>query len=208
MTRQLCHQTSYREIVNRRGSADFEMPWGGFVNDYVPFYFSPLTSFTFTIHKGNVPLTSPSGQDLGIAKDEDRIFLVCRVDSFRCSDLEFCFSDFPLNSLAPMPTVVRDLDDLESHVHWSVFDDNPMTAQIAEIGYNGVCKYFASRATPPTHQYRSQMRMAEFLVRDQLPMEYVECIIVRSTDVRDRLQVMMNDSVWSIPIYSKPECYF
>lgn len=48
---QLCHPTSYPNIVNRRGTDAYQMPCGGVVNDYVPFYFSPITAFTFTIYK-------------------------------------------------------------------------------------------------------------------------------------------------------------
>jgi hypothetical protein len=58
---QACHQTSYQEIVDRRGTAEFQMPCGGVVNDYVAFYFSPLTAFTFTIDRGNVNLRDLDG---------------------------------------------------------------------------------------------------------------------------------------------------
>lgn len=78
---QRCHQTSYQQIVDRRGTTVFRMPSGGVVNDYVPFYFSPITSFAFTIHKRNVPLISPTGQDLGKANGDERIFFVARSKS-------------------------------------------------------------------------------------------------------------------------------
>jgi hypothetical protein len=207
-TPQLYHQTSYQEIVDRRGTDEFDMPCGGVVNDYVPFYFSPLTSFAYTIHRGNVPLRSPGGEDMGVARDEERIFFVCRVDSFRDGGLECCFSDFPLNSQVPVPTITRDLDEIETHVHWDMFDENPMSAQIPEIGYEGVRKYFQNQATPPARQYRSQKRMAEFLVRGEVPLTHVICIVARSENVRNRLQVNIDASDWSIPIHANPRCYF
>ena len=205
---QACHQTSYQDIVDRRGTNEFSMPCGGVVNDYVPFYFSPLSSFTFTINRGNVPLTAPDGVSLGMARDEERIFIVCRADSFRNSGLEYCFSDYPLNSQIPKPTLEQNLDRLEQHVHWDVFDDNPMTAHILEVGYGGVCKYFQNRAAPPEWQLRSQKRMAEFLVKSALPLEHVCCIVAKSEDMRDNLQTTMDASGWSIPILSKSGCYF
>lgn len=206
-TPQLCHQTSYKEIVDRRGTDAFELPLGGVVNDYVPFYFSPLTSFTFTINRGNVPLISPTGINLESANDNDRIFFVCRIDTFQDSGLTYCFSDYPLNSVVPPPTIETDLTKLETHIHWDVFDED-QTAKISEIGYNGVCKWFHNVALHPIRQLRSQKRMAEFLVAHAVPMSVVTCIITKSDTMRDRLQVMMEASKWNIPIYAKRGCYF
>jgi len=206
---QACHQTSYPEIVNRRGTAEFPMPCGGVVNDYVPFYFSPITAFTYTIHtEKNVKLRSPTGQDLGFALDIDRIFFVCRVDDMRSGELNFCFSNSALNSLAPLPSIEVDLDKLESHICWRLFDDVPTKAKIAEIGYDGVCRYFHNSDQNPDWHSRKQVRMAEFLVRGTLPLSKVCCIVAKTDEVRDRLQRIMDASDWNIPILSKPGCYF
>jgi len=205
---QRCHQTSYQAIVNRRGTSQFPMPCGGVVNDYVPFYFSPLTSFTYTIHRGNVPLKAPDGTDMGIASDGERAFIICRIDSLKGCGLDICYSDFPLNSNVPIPTVIEDLDELEQHVYWDVFEDAPKTGRIPEIGYEGVCKYFKNVEEPPKWQYRSQKRMAEFLVKKALPLEFVCCIVAKTPEMQDKLQEMTDASTWEIPILLKPDCYF
>jgi hypothetical protein len=205
---QYCHQTSYREIVERRGTGMFALPHGGVVNDYVPFYFSPITSFTYTIHKGNVDLRSPDGDVLCKASDDERIFFVCEVDSFSGSGLNYCFSNFALNSRAPMPALECDLAKLADHVHWSVFDDRPLKAKIPEIGYEGVCEYFSSQDSPPERQNRSQKRMAEFLVKDAVPLTHIVCIVAKTPAMQQSLQHVMDASNWSIPIHAKPGCYF
>jgi len=205
---QACHQTSYQDIVDRRGTQQFPMPNGGVVNDYVPFYFSPVTSFTFTIYKQNVPLVSPNGVNLGQACEDDRIFFVARPESFRTAGLPFCFSNYALNSNAPIPTLKTDLDLLESHVHWDVFDETPKKAEIPEIGYSGVCCYFNNMASPAYRKTRSAKRMAEFLVEDAVPLEKIDCIIAKSGTMRDTLMVMMDASDWDIPIYTNSGCYF
>jgi len=205
---QACHQTSYPDIVNRRGTQQFPMPNGGVVNDYVPFYFSPVTSFTFTIYKRNVPLVSPSGEDLGQACEDDRIFFVARPESFQADGMPFCFSDYALNSNAPIPTLETDLGLHESHVHWDVFDESPKKARIPTIGYNGVCYWFFNMASPPNRKTRSSKRMAEFLIRDAVPLEKIDCIIAKSDAIRDTLMVMMDASDWNIPIYTNSGCYF
>lgn len=204
---QACHQASYQAIVNRRGTSEFELP-GGVVNDYVPFYFSPITSFTFTIHQGNVPSFSPSGESLGVAKDDDRVFIVFPVDVFAASGLDYCFSDFALNSQAPLPSIETDLGKLEEHVHWNVFDEAPYKAAIPEIGYQGVCSWFHNMATPASRQLRSQKRMAEFLVRNAVPLDLACCIVAKSEAISDNVAKMMAASHWDIPIITKRGCYF
>ena len=182
-TPQACHQTSYVNLVNMRGLPCFTLPYGGVVNDYVAFYFSPVTAFCHTIHQGNVGVVSPDGENLGLSSRDDRIFLVVRVEALYQNNLNICFSDSALNSLAPMPTVEHRFAELPKHVKWSLFDDSPMVANIADVGYQGVCKYFFSRAIPVQYQYRSAARMAELLVKEAVPTYLVECIIAPSPAV-------------------------
>jgi len=205
---QLCHQTSYQEIVNRRGTDEIELPNGCVVNDFVPFYFSPITSFTFTIYKENVPLISPQGVHLRQACEDDRVFLVGSPQAFVGSGLCTCFSDYALNSRAPMPTIETDLTKLEDHVHWSVFDESPMVAAIPDIGYAGVCKWYHNMATPPERMTRSAKRMAEFLVHSAVPLDKIMCIVVKTDAMRATLEGMIAASPWNIPIMTKRGCFY
>lgn len=107
-----------------------------------------------------------------------------------------------------MPTLDANLANLETHIAWSMFDDPPFKALIPEIGYEGVCEYFASRASPQKYQNRSKQRMAEFLVKDAVPLSLVTCVIVRDQDMKQHLQPIMDASQWNIPILVKPGCYF
>ena len=145
---QACHQTSYASIVARRGQNEFHLSTGGVVNDYVPFYFCPITSFSYTINRGNVPVISPLGQPLGNSSWTDRLFIVFNVDDIVKSNLTWCYSNYALNSTAPMPVVLNDIEQLENHIDWSLFDENPIAAAIPEIGYPGCCRYFAQRSHP------------------------------------------------------------
>ena len=115
--RQACHQTSYQNLVQRRGTTDFRLPFGGVVNDCVAFYFSPLTSFTCTIHRGNVQVISPNGAAASVSRLEDRAFLVARVTDLYAAGLQCCFSNYALNSRVPEPVVVSDPALLETHLN-------------------------------------------------------------------------------------------
>lgn len=205
---QHVHQTSYPTIVAARGTPLFALPHGGVVNDYVPFYFSPLTSFTYTISLGNVELRDPRGNVLGKASDDERIFFVCAVAPFAASGLRYCFSDLALNTAAPMPKLEDNLANLATHVAWSMFDDPPRTAHIPEIGYAGVCRYFANSAASARYHNRSKQRMAEFLIKDAVPLSMVTCIVVRDQAMKQQLDRIVHASRWNIPIFVKPGCYF
>jgi hypothetical protein len=207
---QACHQTSYSTIVDRRGSNQYPMPCGGVVNDYVPFYFSPITSFSFTISRGNVQVTSPGGQPLGMSREDDRIFFVARPEVIQQAGLSFCFSDIALNSNAPIPAIEQDLSKLGSHVNWVVFDDAPMKAQIPEIGYGGVCQWFKNSPTPAWRMNRKQQRMAEFLVKDFVPLNVFDCVIVKTEAMRDQILSVFGATPGCciIPVYVNRGCYF
>jgi hypothetical protein len=130
------------------------------------------------------------------------------MNSFQNSGLFFCFSDHALNSNAPRPSLETNLERLEEHIHWELFDEGKDKAAIPEIGYNGVCRWFHNMATPPHRMSRSPKRMAEFLVQDAVPLEYIDCIIAKTDAMRDKLKKMMDASDWNIPIYTKRGCYF
>lgn len=184
------------------------MPGECVVNDYVQFYFSPLTAFTYTIMLRNIPLRSPSNEFLGQAQEVDRLFVVYRVDDLQHSILDLCFSNYALNSRAPMPVIERNIANLEAHVFWDVFDDHPMTGLIPEVGYNGVCKYFKDSANPIKYQNRSSKRMAEFLIKESVPINLACCIIAKTDEMGQKARTMIDASNVDIPVYVKPRCYF
>jgi hypothetical protein len=205
---QLCHQTSHAGIVSRRGERGILTPSGAVVNDHVAFYFSPMTGMAFSIHRRNVPLVDPTGRDLGPATMDNRVFFVANVEKFRNANLTFWFSDIACNSLAPMPAFDNDLDNLEQHVAWDLFDDGSTVGRIAEIGYPGVTQWFHNKDTPVRYQNRSQKRMAEFLVQDAIPLSMFDCIVTKSDWIKTEVRRMMQGTGINLPVYSKPGCYF
>jgi hypothetical protein len=205
---QACHQTSYQDIVARRGTADLPMPGGSVVNDYVPFYFSPITAFTYTIFRGNVSLRSPDDRVLGTAVQENRPFLVAKADRVLSSGIKAYFSNIALNRRDSDLIIESDPRLLEQVVNWSVFDDSPRAGHIPEVGYEGVCSYFSDRDTPVAYQKRKSERMAEFLVHGAVPLDLFECIVVHDNKIAAAVTAMLKEGGITIPVYVKPGCYF
>lgn len=204
---QVCHQTSYQNLVQRRGTNDFQLPFGGVVNDCVAFYFSPLTSFTCAIHRGRVQVIPPGVGLPTISRREDRIFLVAKVSDLYRAQLQCCFSDYALNSTVPEPTVVRESGMLESHIRWELFDENPIAGEIHEIGYVGSCQYFLNKDTPERYQRRGPIRMAEFLVHTAVPMTAFICVVAPNVQQQSIVRDMIQAAGYQLPVFSKPGCF-
>jgi len=204
---QLGYRISFDDIVARRGSAEFTTPCGSNVNDFVPFYFSPCTKMAYSIHIGNVPLKAPNGAELGQASMDDVAYMVVNPIALFASGRSCWFTDISCNSGFP-PTYNDKSDELETHIAWPLFDDTPRMGRIAEIGYEGVCRWQHDRDQPIEHQMRSKRRMAEFMVKDRLQMNEISCIVLKNQTHLEEVQAWVNASQTQIPVYVKPGCFF
>lgn len=204
---QACYQTSYQNLVQMRGTNQFQLPFGGVVNDCVAFYFSPLTSFTCTIHRGNVQVTSPIDGISTPSRLDDRVFLVAKVIDLYSAELQCCFSNYALNSTVPTPVIISELNMLENHINWTLFDENPSTGDIPEIGYGGSCKYFLNKDTPERYQRRKPIRMAEFLVKSAVPLKLFACLVTPNEQRRKLIQQQVYATGYTLPVFSKPGCF-
>jgi hypothetical protein len=203
---QACHQTSHKNIVDRRGT-EFHTPCGRTINDFVAFYFSTITAMAYSIHKGNVPLVTPDGEDKGPATMDNRVFFICDVEKIAQSGLPFYFTDVACNTSASPPTYETDIGNIETHIDWELFDEQPIVAKIPEIGYDGVTGVFRNLDTPK-YSNRKHKRQAEFLVQDRVPLDLVECIVVKSNAIKAEVEAMMVPYGLTIPVYTKMSCYF
>ncbi|GGF71024.1 hypothetical protein GCM10011332_26250 [Terasakiella brassicae] len=203
---QRCWRTSYPDIVHRRGRSFFT-PDQDNINDYVPFYFSPITSMFYTIHKGNVDLKGPDDICYGKASQDGIVFLVCNTDRIASQGLPLWFTDIACNS-AFIPNFENDLSKLSTHVDWPLFEESFSKARISEIGYRGVHWDFTSKDNPMEYRNRDKKRMAEFMIKDALPMDLVDCIVVHNNGIKQQVETWMQASSFSIPVYVKSGCYF
>jgi hypothetical protein len=201
------YRISYEDIVARRGTPLFATPCGANVNDFVPFYFSPITKMAYTIHCGNVALKAPDGSSLGQANMDDVAYIVVEPGVLFKSGRSCWFTDIACNSAIP-PNYENRQNKLDEHISWSLFDDTPRTALIPEIGYDGVCQWQHDRDEPVRFQQRSKRRMAEFMIKDHLRMTEVSCIMLKSLKHVKAVQSWVNASGMEIPVYAKPGCYF
>jgi len=191
--------------INSRRDHQYQMNDGCVLHDFVPFYFSPITAMAFAIHRGLVPLTGPDGSSQGNADVDDVAFVVCNSDRLISEEYPIRFSDRACNTVG---ATFYDDDSQLDQIHWAVFNDTPLTAVIPEIGYNGVCKFFANRDAPAMYRNRKAERMAEFMVKDQVSMQHVDCIVVKNHKIENNVKGWLAQNGYDLPLLVKPDCYF
>jgi len=203
---QACYRTSHPEIVSRRGT-EFFAPCGTNINSFVPFYFSPLTGMFLSICYGRVQLVTPNNTNLGTANGNDIVFMVCNTNRLGQAGLDFWFTDIACNSSANEPTYLNDLGAIDNHVRWDLFNEHPIKGAISEINYAGACQWAQDR-DDGRHNNRRALRMAEFMVRNELPFDLVDCIVVQNYDIKAQIETWIQASAFNIPVYVKPGCYY
>lgn len=204
---QMAYQISYSDIVNRRGAGDFNTPCGCSVNDFVPFYFSPSTAMAFAIHKGLVELTEPNGNRNGFANINDIAFVVADPNKVAAFGVEYYFTNIACNS-GIKPEYNNNINSIEDHINWRLFDATPKMAKIPEITYNGVCKYCSDSELDPAWHNRKKQRMAEFLVKSRFYMSLAECIVLKHDGMKSTVEGWVRSAGLNIPVLVNSGCYF
>lgn len=196
----------YDEIVHRRGAEQYT-PNSVNLNHYVPFYFSPATAMAFAIKGGKVNFKTPGGEDLGPGSNEHVVFYICNPTRVHHAELEYWFTDIACNS-GLAPNFSNDIQMIEEHVSWNLFDEPPKMGNIPEIGYNGACQWFHDRDEPLRYQNRKKERMAEFLVRDHFPVELIDCIVTKNDRIRTQVEHWVNVNGRNTNVYTKRGCFY
>lgn len=184
----LSHEAGDPEIKQRRRGCAVTCPPGGVVADYVPFYFAARSPMMFKLWKGGVPTFTGDHRDL--------IYLVTAVDEVLKAGLPFAISDRNAAvALADFTNDVAVLGDLNEAQPRSEFIDWSLMNE----------KYWNDTAERPD---RMERRMAEFLVRDSVPLELVIGIGVRSNDRRSTVEHAFEAAGRSVRVVTKSEWYY
>lgn len=129
-----------RAIKDQRRGAEVPLPPGGFVCDYVPFYFAPRSPMMYAIHGGQVP---EYGTDL-----TPLVYLESSIERLAELDIRMIFTR--RNAALRNAEFTDLMSSLDQHVDWTLMNE----------------RYW--RNTPEDGDRRSR-RMAECLVHANVP---------------------------------------
>ncbi len=144
------------QIKERRRHVRVDVPPGGFVADYVPFYFAPRSPMMFSIARGNVP-TYSDGQD-------PLVYLWSHLSVVDRLGLAWVGSDG--NCAHSLSVMTNDWGELEASVDWDVM---PL-------------KYWNDTSEDGD---RMRRRMAELLIHQRFPIMAIEGIGTKTQEIAE-----------------------
>jgi hypothetical protein len=123
-------------------------PPNGVLGDYVPFYFGPLSPMLLNIKTGYRGITCRPQNDI--------VYIICRVDALVANCADWCYTD--------------------GHAKTAITEFYNNLVNLCEVDWNMV----AERHWRNTEEDFDRMRrkQAEFLVKNQVPVNCIESIVV------------------------------
>ena len=164
-------------------------PPGGVLHDYVPFYFAPRSPMLSAIENGKVVDCQ--------WRQPDIVHFETTVDRVAQGGRQFVF--FDRNATLPYSEPYTSLEHLDQ-VAWDLFFEHPQL--------DGYCKYFLDRPSVAKHADRMERRQAEFLVKDQVPLEQFMKIGVIDGNRAAEVRIILAAAGVNLPVEVKPEWYF
>ncbi|WPQ64585.1 DUF4433 domain-containing protein [Chitinophaga sancti] len=165
-------------ITQRQAHPVGIVPPGGSLGDYVPFYFGPLSPMLLNIKTGY----------RGIVKrpQTDIVYICCRFANITKSCKEWCFTDG--HAKDRLTAFYNNKDQLEA-VDWNMVGQRYWRANEEDID-------------------RMRRKQAEFLVKNQVPVECISGIIVYDSTTEGIVKKLITELRLSIPVIVKSEYYY
>lgn len=172
-------------IKDQRRRRTVELPPGGAVADYVPFYFGPRSPMMFSISRGNVP--SYQG---GTAR---LIYLLSTLEH--------------LHGLGHRP-VLTDRNAALNYAEYRAFDPaDPIDDDFIDWGLI-TQEYWTKTPDGMERSDGRERRMAEALVHDRVPWDAITEIGTQSESVANEVREVLAAARSHVPVNVRPNWYF
>lgn len=175
-------------IKQRRRGMPVTCPPGGHVGDYVPFYFAARSPMMYVLWRGSVPSFTGDHRDL--------VYLLSDVERVVAAGVDFAISDRnAAKAYADFSNDVSVLGDLTAAEPRAAFVDWPL---MKAPMWNDT----------PDDPERMERRMAEFLVREEVPLDLLIEVAVHSSSHKARVEHMFAARGCGLPVVVRPKWYY
>jgi len=169
---------AYASIKEQRARTIVEVPPGGTVDQYVPFYFGPKSPMMLTYKSGNV---TGKKEDLS-----ELLYFVTAAENIAAAGLEFAFTDgHPIVEPRLFFNDLADLGEVDlalmTETWWYDTDEYPD---------------------------RKRRRQAEFLVWEKVPLENFRGIATMNEGKRLQVLDFLQNRGIEMPCKSRPDWYY
>lgn len=161
----------HRQLISDRHQFEIPIPGAGFLGEYVPFYFAGHTPMLFLIMNGL--------QGVERRKQEDIVFVKTSFERIQSLKLDYLFTD--KNAKIKVASFYQSEEDFEQ-LRWDVIKDRVWRNTESDLS-------------------RKDCKQAEFLVKNHVPAEAIEALIVKTTRRKEELGELIVASKVEIPIF-------
>ncbi|TQS43750.1 DUF4433 domain-containing protein [Cryptosporangium phraense] len=169
---------AYSDLKLERSQTIVEVPPGGTLDDYVPFYFGPKSPMMLTYMNGNV---TGSLEDLN-----EIVYFVSSAQHVEASGLKFAFTDgHPVKQPRFFYNDLADLGEVDHALMWQ--------------------KWWHDTDEYPD---RKRRRQAEFLVWREMPLTEIDHLVTKSHPKRLEVESMLSNWDLDIPCRAWPSWYY
>ena len=166
------------EVIGKRALRLVRTGPGGFLNDYVPFYFSTHSVMLYNIHTGRVEGVS--------VRQEEIVFIVSSIEKLGELKLPFVYSDG--HALAANTVFFTNIADLEK-LDWATIQSQDFKRRMNDLD-------------------RTRRYQAECLVHRHVPLEALLGIGCKDQERVNLLQQEVTSRGLSVKIRLCPKWYF
>lgn len=165
-------------LIEYRKDREVPISPGGTLSDYIPFYFWYRSPMLYVIHKGNDPEVIQTPQD-------EIIYLVTSFEVLKGLGCQFVFSD--RHAKLDYANFYQDPEDINK-LNWDLIKTEQWGRQYGPE--------------------RKEMKQAECLVYQTMPLEAIIGIAVSSETSKSLVNQHLMESGIEIPVKVKPNFYF
>lgn len=165
-------------------------PPGGCIHDYVPFYFAPRSPMLMAINGGKV-------RDCPY-RQEDIVYFELLVRTVVDAQQAFVFYD--RNATKEYSQAYTDPHLLKDVIDWKLLTEPPTL--------DGFCKFFHDIPESEKYLDRMEKRQAEFLVKDQVPINCFRRIGTINDEKAEIVRRLLVAHGVNLPVEVVPAWYF
>jgi hypothetical protein len=166
------------ELIDKRAGHPVPVPPGGFLNDYVPFYFTPFSPMLRTIHTGWGGITRRNNEEI--------LILVSSLPHVAARGTSFLFTDS--HAYYRWANFYSDLSDLDK-VDWKLLQARDFKRDPDDPG-------------------KFERYQAEALIHRHLPIDGLLGIICYTKDLQHFIEQQLQARNINLPVYARTGWYF
>lgn len=166
------------ELIDKRSQRSIPCPPGGYLNDYVPFYFTPFSPMLYNIHTGRGGIQRRTNDEI--------VILVSSLHRLHELSVPFLFTDS--HAYYQWANFYSDLSHLDK-INWTILQAKDFRRDPDDPG-------------------KFEQYQAEALIHRHLPVSALLGIVCYTDSIKQTIELQLRTQHLSLPVHSRTHWYF